>query len=109
MAGQIVMEGVTRFRWPAWARRLVARLLAMVPALLVVTAYGEAGATQLLILSQVVLSLQLPFAVFPLVRLTGREQWMGKFANGPLTAAVAWAMTAGLIGLNGVLLVAMMT
>ena len=76
---------------------------------LVVTAYGEAGATQLLILSQVVLSLQLPFAVLPLVRLTGSKQWMGKFANGPLTAAVAWAMTAGLIGLNGVLLVAMMT
>ena len=108
MAGQIVMEGFTRFRWPAWARRLVARLLAMVPALFVVTAYGEAGATQLLILSQVVLSLQLPFAVYPLVRLTGSKASMGKFANGPLTAAVAWTMTAGLIGLNGVLLLGMM-
>ena len=61
-------------------------------------------ATPLLILSQVVLSLQLPFAVYPLVRLTGSKEWMGKFANGPLTAAVAWTMTAGLIGLNGVLL-----
>jgi manganese transport protein len=70
---------------------------------------GEAGATQLLILSQVVLSLQLPFAVYPLVRLTGSKEAMGKFANGPLTAAVAWAMTAGLIGLNGVLLIGMMT
>jgi manganese transport protein len=108
MAGQIVMEGFTRFRWPAWARRLVARLLAMVPALFVVTAYGEAGATQLLILSQVVLSLQLPFAVYPLVRLTGSKEWMGKFANGRLTAAVAWTMTAGLIGLNAVLLVGLM-
>ncbi|SEO13109.1 manganese transport protein [Rhodospirillales bacterium URHD0017] len=108
IAGQIVMEGFTRFRWPAWARRLVARLLAMVPALFVVTAYGEAGATQLLILSQVVLSLQLPFAVYPLVRLTGSRASMGKFANGPFTAAIAWTMTAGLIGLNGVLLRGMM-
>ena len=98
------MEGFTRFRWPASARQLVARMLAMVPALFVVTAYGEAGATHLLILSQVVLSLQLPFAVYPLVRLTGGKESMGKFANGPLTAAAAWTMTAGLIGLNGVLL-----
>jgi manganese transport protein len=102
------MEGFTRFRWPPWARRLVARLLAMVPALFVVTAYGEAGATQLLILSQVILSLQLPFAVYPLVRLTSSRKCMGKFANGPFTAVVAWMMTAGLIGLNGVLLLGMM-
>ena len=96
---------------PQWraARQLVARLLAMVPALFVVSAYGEAGATQLLILSQVVLSLQLPFAVYPLVRLTSSKASMGRFANGPLTAAVAWPMTAGLIGLNGVLLLGVMT
>jgi manganese transport protein len=108
MAGQIVMEGFTSFRWPPWARRLVARLLAMAPALFVVTAYGEEGATRLLILSQVVLSLQLPFAVYPLVRLTGSKAWMGGFANGPLTATVAWAMTAGLIVLNGTLLLGLM-
>ena len=70
---------------------------------------GRSGATQLLILSQVVLSLQLPFAVYPLVRLTSRKASMGRFASGPLTAAVAWTMTAGLIGLNGVLLLGMMT
>ena len=65
MAGQIVMEGFTRFRWPGWARRLIGRLIAMVPAMFAVTLYGEDGATRLLIFSQVVLSLQLPFAVIP--------------------------------------------
>ncbi len=107
MAGQIVMEGFTDLRWPASARRLVARLLAMGPALFCVTAWGEDAATQLLILSQVVLSLQLPFAVYPLVRLTSSRERMGKFANGPVTGAVAWIMTAALIGLNGVLLLQM--
>jgi manganese transport protein len=107
MAGQIVMEGFTRFRWPASARRLVSRLIAMVPALFAVTAYGEDGATKLLIFSQVVLTLQLPFAVYPLVRLTNSRAWMGTFANTPLTAVVAWGMTAGLIGLNTLLLVGM--
>ena len=109
LAGQIVMEGFVNIRLRPWLRRLITRLVAIIPAVIVIALYGEQGTGALLILSQVVLSLQLPFAVFPLVRLTGREQWMGKFANGPLTAAVAWAMTAGLIGLNGVLLVAMMT
>jgi len=107
MAGQIVMEGFTELRWPPWIRRLVARLFAMVPALVVVTTYGEAAATQLLILSQVVLSLQLPFAVYPLVRLTGSRRWMGKFANGPFTATIAWTLTIGLIALNGVMLLQM--
>lgn len=107
MAGQIVVEGFTDLRWPPWARRLGARLLPMGPTLFCVTAWGEDAATRLLILSQVVLSLQLPFAVYPLVRLTCSRELMGKFANGPLTAAVAWGMTAALIGLNGVLLLEM--
>ena len=80
----------------------------MVPAMFAVTAYGEEGATRLLIFSQVVLTLQLPFAVYPLVRLTNSGAWMGKFANRPFTAVVAWAMTAGLICLNTILLVAML-
>ena len=108
MAGQIVMEGFTRFRWPAWARRLVARLLAMVPAMFAVTVYGEEGATRLLILSQVVLSLQLPFAVYPLVRFTSDRALMGTFANRRGAALIAWGVTAGLIGLNAIMLAGML-
>jgi manganese transport protein len=108
LAGQIVMEGFTRFRWPPWARRLVARLLAVVPAMVAVTVYGEDGATRLLILSQVVLSLQLPFAVYPLVRFTNDLGLMGRFANRRGTALIAWSLTAGLIGLNAVMLVGML-
>jgi manganese transport protein len=104
LAGQVVMEGFTALRWPSWARRLLARLLAMVPAMVAVVMYGEEGATRLLVFSQVVLSLQLPFAVYPLVRLTNSKAWMGKYANKPLTAAVAWSLTALLVGLNALLL-----
>jgi manganese transport protein len=104
LAGQVVMEGFTALRWPSWARRLLARLLAMVPAMVAVGMYGEEGATRLLVFSQVVLSLQLPFAVYPLVRLTNSKAWMGKYANKPLTAAVAWSLTALLVGLNALLL-----
>jgi manganese transport protein len=77
----------------------------MVPALAAIGFYGEGAATSLLVFSQVVLSLQLPFAVYPLVRFTNSRQWMGGLANGPLTAIAAWAVTAALIGLNGWLLV----
>jgi manganese transport protein len=108
MAGQIVMEGFTRFRWPGWARRLIGRLIAMVPAMFAVTLYGEDGATRLLIFSQVVLSLQLPFAVYPLVRFTNSRAWMGPFVNRRGTAVFAWCITAGLIGLNAILLVGML-
>jgi manganese transport protein len=108
LAGQIAMEGFTSLRWPPWARRLLARLLAMVPAMFAVTAYGEEGATRLLIFSQVILSLQLPFAVYPLVRMTGSTALMGKFANKPITAIIAWTLTAVLIGLNAVLVADML-
>jgi manganese transport protein len=104
LAGQIVMEGFTDFRWPPWLRRLAARLLAMVPAMIAIGLYGEQSATSLLIFSQVMLSLQLPFAVYPLVRLTNSRTLMGSFANRPLTMVVAWSLTAILIVLNAVLL-----
>jgi manganese transport protein len=104
LAGQIVMEGFTDLRLPPWLRRLATRLLALVPATAAIVVLGDEGANRLLILSQVVLSLQLPFAVYPLVRLTGRRAWMGDFANGPATAAIAWTVTAALIGLNATLL-----
>ena len=70
LAGQIVMEGFMNIRLRPWLRRLITRLIAIVPAIIVVALYGEQGTGALLILSQVILSLQLPFAVFPLVRFT---------------------------------------
>jgi manganese transport protein len=108
LAGQVVMEGFTNLRIPRWVRQMVARVVAMAPAVGAIAIWGEQSTTGLLILSQVVLSLQLPFAVYLLVRLTGDRRWMGAFANGPATAAVAWGLTISLIGLNLYLLVALM-
>ena len=104
LAGQIVMEGFTDLRWPSWLRRMVSRLVAMVPALAAILVYGEGGATQLLILSQVILSLQLPFAVYPLVRLTGSKKLMGSFVNRRTTNAVAWFLTGAIVIVNVVLI-----
>jgi manganese transport protein len=102
------MEGFTTLRWSPWARRLLARLLAMGPAMVAVVAYGDEGATRLLIFSQVILSLQLPFAVYPLMRMTNSTALMGKFVNKPATAVIAWALTALLIGLNAILIADML-
>ena len=104
LAGQIVMEGFVDLRMPAWARRLTTRLLAIVPAVIVTIAYGSAGTTKLLILSQVILSLQLPFAVVPLVQFTSSRALMGPFANGPWLKGAAWTVTAIIIVLNITLL-----
>jgi manganese transport protein len=105
LAGQIVMEGFLDIRLPPWLRRLVTRLIAIVPAVIVTALYGEKGTGALLILSQVILSLQLSFAVVPLVLFTGQRSKMGSFANGPLLSAAAWFVAVGIIGLNGWLLV----
>lgn len=105
LAGQIVMEGFLDIRLPAWLRRLITRLIAIVPAVIVTALYGERGAAGLLILSQVILSLQLSFAVVPLVRFTGERGKMGEFANGRLLSATAWSVAAVIVGLNGWLLI----
>jgi manganese transport protein len=105
LAGQVVMEGFLDIRLPAWLRRLITRLIAIVPAVIVTALYGERGAVGLLILSQVILSLQLSFAVVPLVRFTGERRKMGEFANGRLLSAAAWSVAAVIVGLNGWLLV----
>ena len=105
LAGQVVMEGFLDIRLPAWLRRLITRLIAIVPAVIVTALYGERGAAGLLILSQVILSLQLSFAVVPLVRFTGERRKMGEFANGRLLSAAAWSVAAVIVGLNGWLLV----
>ncbi|WP_380785409.1 Nramp family divalent metal transporter [Sphingomonas sp. R86521] len=104
LAGQIVMEGFLNLQMPVWARRLVTRLLAIVPAVMVVGAMGDAGATKLLVLSQVVLSLQLPFAVVPLVAFTGSTTIMGTLVSPVWLRVLAWAIAVVIIGLNATLL-----
>ena len=105
LAGQIVMEGFLNIRLPAWLRRLITRLIAIVPAVIVTAMYGEHGAGSLLILSQVILSMQLSFAVVPLVYFTSQRKKMGEFVNSPLLAGTAWAVAAIIMGLNVWLLI----
>jgi len=104
LAGQIVMEGFINLRLRPWLRRLITRLIAIVPAVIVVSLYGERGSGQLLILSQVVLSLQLSFAVFPLVMFTSDRHKMGTFASSLWVQLVAWPVAVGIALLNGYLL-----
>src|SRR5438093_1117573 len=96
LAGQIVMEGFLNFRITPWLRRLITRLIAIVPAVLVIGMFGEGKTTELLIASQVVLSMQLGFAVWPLMRFTGEKAKMGEFADGLWVKILGWT-TAGII------------
>jgi manganese transport protein len=105
LAGQIVMEGFLDITLPRWLRRLITRALAIIPAAIVAVLYGERGTAQLLILSQVVLSLQLSFAVIPLVRFTSDRFKMGEFANPRWLAALAWAIAVIIAALNAWLLI----
>jgi manganese transport protein len=104
LAGQIVMEGFLQIRLKPWIRRLVTRSIAILPAILVIGIAGEGKLTSLLILSQVVLSFQLPFAVIPLVRFTSERGKMGPFVNSRLTTIVAWAVAAAILFFNAELL-----
>ena len=101
LAGQIVMEGFLNIRLRPWLRRLITRLIAIVPAVIVTAIYGESGTAKLLIASQVILSLQLAFAVIPLIVFTGDRRKMGEFANPPWIKILAW-LTAGIIVLLNV-------
>ncbi|GAB2780991.1 Nramp family divalent metal transporter [Rhabdobacter roseus] len=105
LAGQIVMEGFLNLRLKPWIRRLITRLIAIVPALIVTLLYGEAGTTELLILSQVILSLQLSFAVIPLVLFTSDQGKMGRFANSRPLKVLSWAIAGIIVVLNGYLLI----
>ncbi len=105
MAGQIVMEGFIDIKLPAWARRLVTRLVAIVPAIVVTLIYGEGQTAKLLILSQVVLSFQLPFAVVPLVMFTASRAKMGDLVAPRWLTAAAAAIALIIISLNVKLLV----
>jgi manganese transport protein len=100
LAGQIVMEGFINLRIRPWLRRLVTRLIAIVPAVIVTAMYGERGTGPLLILSQVVLSLQLPFAVFPLVSFTSDRAKMGDFVNPTWVKLLAWSVAVIIAALN---------
>jgi manganese transport protein len=100
LAGQIVMEGFLNIRLRPWLRRLITRLIAIVPALFTVHFYGEKGSGALLILSQVILSLQLPFAVFPLVIFTGDRRKMGELVAPRWMLALAWPVAVLIAGLN---------
>jgi manganese transport protein len=100
LAGQIVMEGFLRFRMKPWVRRVMTRALAIVPAVIASILYGESGTAKLLILSQVILSLQLGFAVVPLVQFTADRKKMGEFAISGWIRTTAWLTAAIIIALN---------
>jgi manganese transport protein len=104
LAGQIVMEGFLDIRLKPWIRRLITRALAITPAVLVIAIAGENKVTSLIILSQVVLSFQLPFAIVPLIQFTSNKEKMGDFANSRFTAVLAWIVAAAIIAFNAELL-----
>jgi manganese transport protein len=100
LAGQVVMEGFLNIRLKPWARRLITRGIAIVPAVIVTALYGQSGTARLLILSQVILSMQLSFAVFPLVLFTSDKEKMGNFVNPLWVKALAWTVAVFIAGLN---------
>ena len=104
LAGQIIMEGFLRLRLPPVVRRLITRLLAIIPAVIVTALMGESGTAHLLILSQVILSLQLSFAVIPLVMFTSDKLKMGEFANPLWMKISGWVLGIAIAVLNAFLL-----
>ncbi|MGA9212130.1 Nramp family divalent metal transporter [Kaistella sp.] len=104
LAGQIVMEGFLNIRLKPWKRRLITRSIAVIPALIVTIMYGEKGTTNLLVLSQVILSMQLSFAVIPLVMFTNSKLKMGAFVNKPWLKTLVWVISGIILILNIVLL-----
>jgi manganese transport protein len=100
LAGQVVMEGFVHLKVAPWLRRLITRCIAIVPTIIVVAFRGEHGTETLLLLSQVILSLQLSFAVIPLVIFTGNAKRMGEFVNAPWLKALSWATAVLIAGLN---------
>ena len=104
LAGQIVMEGFLNIRLRPWLRRLITRMIAIVPAVIVSILYGASGTAKLLVLSQVILSLQLSFAVFPLVMFTSDRAKMGEFVNATWVKALAYLVAFVIATLNAWLL-----
>jgi manganese transport protein len=104
LAGQIVMEGFLQLRIPGWSRRLITRGLAIIPVVVVTALYGESGTAELLVFSQVILSMQLPFAVIPLVLFVSNCRKMGRFVIPRSVAAVSWIVAGIIVALNAKLL-----
>ncbi|WP_009630823.1 Nramp family divalent metal transporter [Synechocystis sp. PCC 7509] len=100
LAGQVVMEGFLHLRLPSWLRRLATRALAIVPAVITIILFGEQSTGKLLVFSQVILSLQLSFAVFPLVMFTSKRRLMGEFVNPLWLKVLAWTVAFVIAGLN---------
>ena len=105
LAGQIVMEGFLSLRLKPWLRRLITRSVAIVPTIFVTLFYGESGTADLLILSQVILSMQLSFAVFPLVKFTSNRSKMGEFTNSRSLKYLGYTVACVIAALNAWLLV----
>jgi manganese transport protein len=103
LAGQVILEGFTHIHIAPWMRRLISRSLAVVPAVIAVAVFGDGSLPQLMIFSQVVLSIQLSFAVIPLIQFTSDHKKMGRFVNGPVTTFIGWAMAAIIAVLNAYL------
>jgi len=101
LAGQIVMEGFLNIRLRPWLRRLITRLIAIIPAVIIAALFGASGTAKLLLLSQVILSLQLSFAVIPLVLFTSDRRKMGQFVSPLWLRTLAWITTAVIVLLNG--------
>jgi manganese transport protein len=100
LAGQIVMEGYLNLRIQPWIRRIITRLIAIIPALITIQVAGEGGTGKLLILSQVILSMQLGFAIIPLIHFVSDRQKMGEFSIRPIVKFLAWICAAIIVGLN---------
>jgi manganese transport protein len=100
LAGQIVMEGFLNIRIRPWLRRLITRGIAIIPAVIVASLYGARGTAKLLLLSQVILSLQLSFAVIPLIGFTSERRKMGEFASPLWLKTLAWITAALIVSLN---------
>ncbi|KAG1544974.1 hypothetical protein G6F50_013806 [Rhizopus delemar] len=105
LAGQIVMEGFLHLRLPPWLRRLITRALAIIPVVVVIVLFGDQGAVKLLVLSQVVLSMQLPFAIIPLVRIVTAKVTMGALVAPRWLGSIAWVIALVIVVLNVKLLV----
>lgn len=104
LAGQIIMEGFMDFSMPAWLRRLLGRTIAIIPALAGIIYYGEHCLSSMMIFSQIILSLQLPFAIFPLITATNDHQTMGSFANSRMLSTIVYAIGILIISLNMLLI-----
>jgi manganese transport protein len=104
MAGQIVLEGFLRIKIRPWLRRMISRLIALVPSVIAVAIYGQQGLTSLMLFSQVVLSAQLSFAVVPLIQFTSDRRKMGDFTNGWGTRLIGWSLAVIIAGLNAYLI-----